>query len=89
MSKMKNEKSVKDRVRNICDAEIAAGDYTDANDDFTPYRLAQLLRITRQTLGQDKPATSLLDWALRRCEEEGVGYYKRMEDKLGKFRLKS
>jgi hypothetical protein len=84
--KYTSQLTVRERSAAICAAEEERGDYTNADDRFTVYRLAQLLRVFKRTLLQDKPASSLLDWALRRCEEDGVGYYVMMEGKLGMFK---
>ena len=70
----KSEKTVRMRVTKICH-----------ENDISIRKLAQLLRVYKTTLVQEKPASALLDWALRRCEEEGLGYYEQMKKNLGTF----
>lgn len=59
-----------------------------AKNGISLYRLGQLLRVDQSALKRRTEGSQPLDWVLLRCEEEGLSYFERKEDDLGKYRFK-
>lgn len=69
--------SIRERVDAICTRE-----------DITLYRLAQLLRMDQQALRKDSEGKQPMRWVLQFVEDNGLSYFQKKEEELGKFVFK-